>query len=408
MGFSSLDRLQRRDLFLRKVLIVDSMGRCIKSFDLLMLGFMLPAISLSLGLTPVEAGSLATWALLGSVTGSLIFGSMQAGPVRMKALGGCILMFACFGGLCALAQGFWDLLIYRALAGFGLGGEYGIGMALITEALRARRLNEAPPHVGVATRAAWGIAVVISILLMIGMGWRGMFLVVLAVGLVLLMIRSAVMESYELPASTPVVWRFKAHLKGCVSHKSNCAVIAFTAAQYFGVSVIVVWMPSYLVNRLECSLLASGVWAAGTLLGIAAGIRFFGLLAERIGGAKALLVYTACGVGVAIAFANLRDPLAIMIVGGALAIFGIGLIGGCTARVCNNYVAQLRGTTPNVLFGLGHSVGGAGPLIVGGIIHGYSYYVAVTLFASACLIMMGVTVYLVVKQPISELGYGPR
>jgi hypothetical protein len=49
-------------------------------------------------------------------------------------LAGAILLFAIFAGLGALARGYWDLVIYRTIAGLGLGGEFGIGMALVAEA----------------------------------------------------------------------------------------------------------------------------------------------------------------------------------------------------------------------------------------------------------------------------------
>jgi hypothetical protein len=46
-------------------------------FDLLILGFILRAISLDLGLSPPEAGSLVTWTLVGAVVGGIIFGILR-------------------------------------------------------------------------------------------------------------------------------------------------------------------------------------------------------------------------------------------------------------------------------------------------------------------------------------------
>src|ERR1700758_4645765 len=99
-------------------------------FDLLILSFMLAAISADLSLTGTRAGSLVTWTLIGAVAGGIIFGPMSDHFGRIRVLTWTILIFAVFTGLCALAQGYWDLLIYRTLAGLGLGGEFGIGMAL--------------------------------------------------------------------------------------------------------------------------------------------------------------------------------------------------------------------------------------------------------------------------------------
>ena len=103
-------------------------------FDMLILGFMLPAISAGLVLTSTQAGSLVTWTMLGADACGLIFGTLSDHLGRIKVLTWMILIFAVFTGLCALARGYWDLVAYRAIAGVGLGGEYGIGMALAAEA----------------------------------------------------------------------------------------------------------------------------------------------------------------------------------------------------------------------------------------------------------------------------------
>ncbi|KJG71722.1 hypothetical protein UA70_05480 [Raoultella planticola] len=52
-------------------------GYAMDGFDLLILGFMLPAISVSLALTTSQAGSLVTWTLIGAVLGG-IFSAISA------------------------------------------------------------------------------------------------------------------------------------------------------------------------------------------------------------------------------------------------------------------------------------------------------------------------------------------
>ncbi len=133
----------------RKALIASVTGYAMDGFDLLILGFMLPTITLSLGLSSSEAGSLVTWTLQGAVIGGLVFGQLSDRYGRVKMLSVCILVFAVFTGLCSVAQGYWDLLTYRTLAGFGLGGEFGIGMALIAETWPTKRAT------GLRPMSAW-------------------------------------------------------------------------------------------------------------------------------------------------------------------------------------------------------------------------------------------------------------
>ena len=85
-------------------------------------------------LTPAQGASLVTATLFGAVLGGFVFGMLSDRLGRVRVLTWTIVLFAVFTGLCALAQGYWDLLIYRTIAGLGLGGEFGIGMALVAEA----------------------------------------------------------------------------------------------------------------------------------------------------------------------------------------------------------------------------------------------------------------------------------
>jgi len=55
----------------RKALIASAVGYAMDGFDLLILGFMLRAISADLGLTPPQLGSLNTMTLVGAVGGGI-------------------------------------------------------------------------------------------------------------------------------------------------------------------------------------------------------------------------------------------------------------------------------------------------------------------------------------------------
>src|SRR5215212_585123 len=125
--------------YARKALIASTAGYAMDGFDFLILGFMLAAIRADLGLSQSEAASLATWTLLGAVAGGIGFGILSDHLGRVRVLTWTILLFAVFTGLSALAQGYWDLALYRAVAGLGLGGEFGIGMALAAEAWPAAK-----------------------------------------------------------------------------------------------------------------------------------------------------------------------------------------------------------------------------------------------------------------------------
>ncbi|MGQ7819163.1 MFS transporter [Metapseudomonas furukawaii] len=394
----SSDKLHKKDASPRKALIASVTGYAMDGFDLLILGFMLPAITIGLALTSSEAGSLVTWTLLGAVAGGLIFGQLsdRYGRVRMLTL--CILTFSIFTGLCAAAQGYWDLLIYRTLAGFGLGGEFGIGMALIAETWPAHRRNRASSYVGMGWQAGVLAAALLTPLLLPYIGWRGMFLVGLLPAFVSLVVRHTMSEPAEFvkAAADPVPFarRFTDLFKDRQTTKASIGVMVLTSVQNFGYYGLMIWMPSYLSKKFGFSLMASGTWTAVTVLGMAFGIWLFGQLADRFGRKKIFLLYQAGAAFMVVAYASLDNPTVMLFAGAIMGIFVNGMIGGYGALISDLYPVQIRATAQNVLFNIGRAVGGFGPLVVGAVALHYSFSAAIMLLSSLYVVAMAATVFL--------------
>src|SRR3954451_21284216 len=106
IGDSAVGAVDRSDNTAMKALAASTIGYAMDGFDLLILGFMLRAISADLHLTPAQAGSLITWTLIGAVAGGILFGILADRYGRVRVLTWTILLFAVFTGLCAFAQGY--------------------------------------------------------------------------------------------------------------------------------------------------------------------------------------------------------------------------------------------------------------------------------------------------------------
>jgi MFS family permease len=76
----------------------------------------------------IQAAFLVGWAL-----GGAFFGRIGDVLGRRKALVLTILTYACFTGLSAVAQTWWQLMIFRFLAALGIGGEWAVGASLLVE-----------------------------------------------------------------------------------------------------------------------------------------------------------------------------------------------------------------------------------------------------------------------------------
>ena len=395
-----------------KALIGSAVGYAMDGFDLLILGFMLSAISVDLNLTPAQSGSLVTWTLIGAVVGGILFGALSDRYGRVRVLTWTIVLFAVFTGLCAIAQGYWDLLIYRTIAGIGLGGEFGIGMALAIEAWPAKHRAKAASYVALGWQVGVLAAALLTPVLLPHIGWRGMFVVGIFPAFVAWYLRTRLHEpeifSQKQTAlstqKTSKLESFKLLIKDKATTKVSLGVVVLTSVQNFGYYGIMIWMPNFLSKQLGFSLTKSGLWTAVTVCGMMAGIWIFGRLADRIGRKPSFLLFQLGAVISIITYSQLTDPTAMLVAGAFLGMFVNGMMGGYGALMAEAYPTEARATAQNVLFNLGRAVGGFGPVVVGAIVSAYSFSIAIAFLAVIYVIDMVATVFLVPELKGKELS----
>ncbi len=76
----------------------------------------------------IQAAFLVGWAL-----GGAFFGWLGDRLGRSRTLALTVLTYALCTGLCALAQTWWQLMIFRFIAAIGIGGEWAVGASLLSE-----------------------------------------------------------------------------------------------------------------------------------------------------------------------------------------------------------------------------------------------------------------------------------
>ncbi|AXF00359.1 MFS transporter [Paraburkholderia hospita] len=384
-----------------RALIASVLGYAMDGFDLLILGFMLPVIAADLHLSSTQAGSLVTWTLVGAVAGGVIFGVLSDYFGRVRMLTWTILIFAVFTGLCALAQGYGDLLAYRTIAGIGLGGEFGIGMTLVAEAWPAAQRARVSSYVGLGWQLGVLAAALLTPLLLPVIGWRGMF----ALGLLPAVVSFFVRRRVEEPALfTERVARGmrKAPMKLLVADarttRASVGVAILCSVQNFGYYGLMIWLPTYLSKTFGYSLTRSGLWTAVTVLGMAAGIWLFGVAADRFGRKPAFLFYQAGAVVMVFVYSQLSTPFALLIGGAVMGMFVNGMIGGYGALISELYPTDARATAQNVLFNIGRAVGGFGPVAVGALAARFSFATALGVLASIYLLDILATLFLIPER----------
>ena len=367
-----------------KALAGSTIGYCMDGFDLLIVGFLLAAITSDLSLTASQAGSLVTWTLAGAVAGGITFGILSDHFGRIRVLTWTILVFAAFTGLCAFARGYWDLAAYRLIAGLGLGGEFGIGMALAAEAWPASKRARVSSYVALGWQFGVILAALVTPALLPRIGWRGMFLVGLAPALVAFVVRRALDEpqifvrkhAVGKENSLGLLFKDRRTIKTTIGIGIMCSV--FNLGYYS----LMTWLPSYLAGSLGFTLTRAGLWTAVTVLGMAVGIWTFGQLADRFGRKPVFILFQIAAMVMVFVYSRITDPTTLLWAGGILGFCVNGQLGGLGALNSEAYPTAARATAQNVLFNFGRAMGGLGPLIIGGLVARYSFHTAISLLAS--------------------------
>jgi MFS family permease len=382
----------------RKALAASAVGYAMDGFDFLILGFMMSAIARDLGLSATAGASLATFTLIGAVIGGFVFGMLADAYGRVRVLSLTILIFAVFTGLSAFAQGYWDLVAYRTIAGLGLGGEFGIGMALVAEAWPASQRARASSYVGLGWQAGVLAAALITPLLLPLIGWRGMFLVGLIPALASFFIRRSVGEPELFRRKQATGFPVRLLVKDAATTRISLGMFILCSVQNFGYYGLMIWMPNYLARQFGFSLTQSAVWTSATILGMGFGIWLFGELADRLGRRPIFMAYQVGAFVMVLVYSQLTNPTALLIGGAIMGLFVNGMLGGYGALMSELYPTKVRATAQNVLFNLGRGVGGFGPVVIATLAGAYSFSAAIALLALIYLVDIAATYFLIPER----------
>src|SRR5215471_20651940 len=136
----------------------------------------------------IFAGKLLAWGL-----GGIAFGVVADLMGRAKTMTVTVLIYSVFTGLSGLAQDWWQLLVFQALAGIGIGGEWAAGAALVAETWPERTRQRALVAMQMCFAGGFFLAGVLN--LFVGpFGWRWVFAAGAVPALLALFIRRLVPE----------------------------------------------------------------------------------------------------------------------------------------------------------------------------------------------------------------------
>jgi MFS family permease len=153
----------------------------------------------TLHFSTAQATAAGSFYLAGAVLGALFFGYLTDRFGRKKLFMITLGVYLVFTVATALAWDFWSFMLFRVLAGAGIGGEYSAINSAIDELVPARVRGRVALAINsswwIGTAAAAGLTVLLLNSLAVNIGWRVGFGLgaLLAVGI--LFVRHLVPES---------------------------------------------------------------------------------------------------------------------------------------------------------------------------------------------------------------------
>ncbi len=367
-------------------------GWALDGMDFMIYPLVVGTIIRQWGVSPGPAGLAVTATLLCSALGGWLGGFLSDRIGRVRMLQISILWFSLFSVLCALAQSFDQLLIARAVLGFGFGAEWAAGAILMGETIRPQYRGRAVGSVQSAWAIGWGAAVlsqaILFSLLPPGQAWRWMFVIGALPALLVFYLRRSVEE----PEIAAEVRRKHAEagthpalgeiFSGPILKTTILASLAATGAQG-GYYAITSWLPRFLTSERHLSIVNSTAYLAALILGSFAGYLVGAWLADRIGRRNLFLVFSLGAIAITVIYTQVPISNGLMLVLGLpLGFFASGYFSGMGPFLTELFPTRLRGSGQGFCYNFGRGIGALFPALVGYLASALSLASAIAVFAA--------------------------
>ncbi len=161
----------------QRALIAAGLGWMLDAFDVMLYALLLPSIIAGLHLSPQTAGAIGSATLLAAAGGGLLFGIVADRYGRTRALMASVLIYSIFTAACGFATTALQLALFRIFLGIGMGGEWASGAALVSETWPAEHRGKALGLMQSAWAIGYGLAAVVTMIVLPRWGWRAVFFV---------------------------------------------------------------------------------------------------------------------------------------------------------------------------------------------------------------------------------------
>ena len=346
-----------------------------------------------------EYGGYATSIFVaGWATGGLIFGAVGDRIGRARTLTITVLIYSLCTGLSAFSQGWMDFAIYRFLTGVGVGGVFGLAVALIADTLpdrsRTGALGTLQALSAVGNITAGLVSMYMGSLVKAGTiqpdeSWKYMFLVgaLPAFLCVFIAVRLKEPEKWvkarELGRATGVAFGSYASLLGEARWRKPALLgMLLCVSGVIGLWGIGFFSPELVGDVIERSLIAEGMSAdlisaeKSKWVGINSIVQntgaFFGMLAftflaQRIGRKPAFALAYIAAMIVTIAYFQMFNGKSDIWMSAVMGACQLAIFAGFAIYLPELFPTRLRSTGTSFCYNVGRFLAATGPFTLGAL-----------------------------------------
>lgn len=364
-----------------RVLAAAKLGWMLDAMDFMLYAMAIGQLRAYFSINDATAGLLGTVTLAMSAVGGIIFGFVADRVGRTRALMFTILIFSLASLGASTSQTIIQLLMWRALLGIGMGGEWASGAVLVSETWPPEHRNKAISIM----QSGWALGYIFAAVLAgvfidtLGLGreaWRWLFAFGAVPALFVLWVRRSVPEpaawTERRASAGPRINPFKV-IFGPTYRARTLTVVALNSAVQFGYWGIFFWLPGFLARPIAqggagMSVVGSIGWIIPLQIGAYLGYLTFGFIADRFGRSRTFIFFmVGAAIIVPIYGQMARSPMVLMLLGplfGYLAHGYFSMFGGFIAEM---FPTSVRATGQGTSYNLGRLAGAAAPYTIGAL-----------------------------------------
>lgn len=397
----------------RRALVAAFGGYAVDGFDYMIYTFLIPTLISLWGLSKAQAGYIATATLCTSAIGGWAAGILADRYGRVRVLQWTVMWFAVFTFLSGLTQSYEQLLLTRAMQGFGMGGEWAVGSVLIAETIRARHRGRA---VGLV-QSSWAVGWAASAIAFWGVyavlppedAWRALFLIGIAPALLIIYIRGNVEEpqvyinTMERSKESGSKVSFLAIFNRRFLRRTLLASLLASGMQgaYYSVTT---WLPTYLKTERHLSVLGTSSYLLVLIGGSFCGYLFSAWLSDTIGRTRCFILFATAGFLLLLGYTRL--PITnegMLVLGFPLGFFLSGIFSGMGAFLSELFPNELRGSGQGFCYNAGRAVGAICPALIGHLSESASLGLVLSWVGASCYVLVIVASVLLPETRGAEL-----